>query len=287
MYCAMTPSHSPAPDSPRHRFFRHYAADPHFNMGFDEWMFRYCHQHAGTVLARLYAWRVGTITFGLNQRQRTAYDADRLGDTPVIRRATGGRAVYHDPSEVTYAIAVNPHDSPLKTLGGSVSATYARLADALQLFLSRLGMVAEIVAGSQPQAARPEVFHKAPCFASSARRELVAEGRKIIASAQRQVDGVVLQHGSIKLAGLAAHPALGMIAAEASDADLQQIEDKEFDRLAGHFRASVEAGLGVRFDTGGVVSEEQTAIDAVVAWVRKNPLARRDPIKQTTSAKSL
>ncbi|MCK4573421.1 MAG: hypothetical protein KAU36_03575, partial [candidate division Zixibacteria bacterium] len=88
-------------------FHNHFAAGPHFNMAFDEWLFARACESPGSIMLRLYSWRPGAITFGFNQKEQTAVDCERLNGTPLIRRVTGGRALYHDPSELTYAIAVN------------------------------------------------------------------------------------------------------------------------------------------------------------------------------------
>ncbi|MBU0985172.1 MAG: hypothetical protein KKA42_14955 [candidate division Zixibacteria bacterium] len=258
-------------------FYRHYAADPYFNMAFDEWMYAQVVTHPGSLLLRAYTWRTGTITFGYNQRQETALDFDRLGETPVIRRVTGGRAVYHDRSELTYAIALNPHGPGFESLAGSVAVTSRRYADALAHFLEGVGLEAQVVARSSSENARPEVFHKAPCFASAARNELKAAGRKVVASAQKQQGGILLQHGSIKLDGLVSHPALPVAATVHSGAS-PALDQRRFAVLADLFRTRLGEALGVVF-------VEQTASEGSfadhTARVKKNALVRRDPIKQS------
>ncbi len=262
-------------------FFRHYAADPYFNMAFDEWMLGCALESPGAMLLRLYTWRVGTITFGVNQRKDTALDFSKAGDTPVIRRVTGGRAVYHDVSELTYSIAVNPFSHDRENLAGSVSATYRVIAEALRGFLSELGLESELVGRSSPENALPDVFHKAPCFESVARNELVSGGEKIIASAQRQVKGVILQHGSIKLTGLAGHPALNGIGAFDATPP-QTLAEERFDALAARFPGAVGRELGVTLAVAEVSGDCAKAVDRLTQVVQENPLSRRDIVKQTT-----
>jgi len=105
-------------------FYRHCAADPFFNTAFDEMMLDFVLGRPDVILLRLYTWMPGTITIGLNQEMERALDVSRLGNTPLIRRVTGGRAVYHDPTELTYAVAVNPEGSGLEAWRGSISDVY-------------------------------------------------------------------------------------------------------------------------------------------------------------------
>ncbi len=262
-------------------FFNHYAADPYFNMAFDEWMLGCALAAPGAMMLRLYTWRVGTITFGVNQREDTALDFSKTGDTPVIRRITGGRAVYHDISELTYSIVVNPFRRDREKLAGSVSTTYRAIAEALRGFLGELGLASELVARSSPENAHPHVFHKAPCFESVARNELVSGGEKIVASAQRQVKGVILQHGSIKLTGLASHPALNGI--DTDEAAPPQVLTKErFDDLASRFPGAVGSGLGVTFTAAEVSGDCVKAVNTLAQAVSGNSLLRRDIVKQTS-----
>ncbi len=267
-------------------YYTHFAADPYFNMAFDEWLFSRALSRPGAVYVRLYSWLPGAITFGYNQRRETALDFSRLGDTPVIRRVTGGRAVYHDVSELTYAIALNPHSDELRRLAGSVSATYRYLSGALQAFLGRLDIAAALVSRSSPENGRPDFFHKAPCFASASRYELLTGGRKIVASAQKQSRGVVLQHGSIKISGLAPHPALSATPGEAAG-ELQPLSEERFERAARLFPEAVGESLGVRFRHVEVSAQEYRGLEIMRQAVMKNWSERRDPVKQTGFPNSL
>lgn len=267
-------------------FFRHHAADPFFNMAFDECMLALALSRPGALLLRLYSWQPGAITFGYNQRRDTALDFGRVGDTPVIRRITGGRAVYHDVSELTYSIAVNPHTAGRAGLGGTTAAIYRRLSQSIAIFLESIGISSELVARSSPENSRPDFFHKAPCFASSARHEIISEGRKLVASAQRQIQGVILQHGSIKVSGLATHPALGP-ALPGSRSDLQPLEKKQFEVFAQAFAETMGAELGVVFESVNELPGMASNLKERVCEVTKNALERRDMIKQTTGPNSL
>ncbi len=134
---------------------------------------------------RIYEWSAPTLSVGYLQDT-----APFLGSgVPLVRRITGGRAILHD-NEVTYALIV-PSGDPLHEQG--VHAPYAAVSLAIILALGEFGLEAEFARPESPRAYRKS----AACFASSARHEVLVNGRKIAAGAQRRVKGGVLLHGSI------------------------------------------------------------------------------------------
>lgn len=259
-------------------FYAHFAASPHFNMAFDEWLLAEAMARPGSLFLRLYSWRPGTITFGYNQRQESALDWSRVGETPVIRRVTGGRALFHDPSELTYSIAVNTKDPGSPKLAGSLSAVSAELARALGHFLEAQGIQASYERQSSPENALPAFFHKAPCFASSAKYELKAGGRKVVASAQKRLGDALLQHGSIKVAGLAKHPALDM---DSQDDNLEPLTESLFGQQAELFRQEMGKGLGVEFAPAACEERWDAGLRERLEMVSAMPLGRREFIKQS------
>ena len=110
---------------------------------------------------------------------------------PVVRRPTGGQAVWHE-HELTYAVA-----APIAMLGSLRSAyreIHARLAAALR----SLGADAVLATARRPNGptARP-----ASCFAAPVGGEILVRGRKLVGSAQVRRGDAFLQHGSILLDG--------------------------------------------------------------------------------------
>ncbi len=267
-------------------FYSHFKGDPFFNMAFDEHLLARSLELPGCLFLRLYSWSPGTITFGNNQRESTALDWDRIGETPVIRRVTGGRAIFHDEGEITYSIVVNGlgQESPL--LSGSVSTVSANLADALARFLESLGIQSAYARQSAPENAQPAFFHKAPCFASHARYELMTGGRKIIASAQKRLSDSILQHGSIKLQGLARHPALDGDVDRIADLG-QALTEERFRQLAAQFRLVMGVSLGVEFVDAGDRTTADDGLQMRLTEVRANSIARREILKQSAPASSL
>jgi lipoate-protein ligase A len=104
----------------------------------------------------------------------------------VVRRPTGGRAILHD-REITYSVTA-PVDE-----GVPLRETYERINRILCSGLSRLGVFVEAAARSE----RAHVPSIRPCFETPAEGELVADGAKLVGSAQWRDGGALLQHGSI------------------------------------------------------------------------------------------
>ena len=163
------------------------------NMAIDETLFESV-QAGGRPVLRLYHWNPPCLSLGRNQvadRSIAARAAAR--GAQVVRRPTGGLAVYHD-REVTYAV-IGP-----VTLLGRPREAYARINRALVAAIRGLGAPATLAAGAR-RAAAPATSAGLPCFAAAAAGEVMVRDRKLVGSAQRCVAHVILQHGSILLDG--------------------------------------------------------------------------------------
>lgn len=265
----------------RARCYTHFALDPHHNMAVDETLFAHALETPGFVALRLYTWRPGGITFGTNQRVEKAVDHDALDGTALIRRVTGGRALYHDESELTYAVVVNTADLGDCRLGGSVAQSSAQIAQAITRFLARQGTASQYLRHTVQADRRPSFFHTAPCFASAARHEIVAGTRKIVASAQRRVGSALLQHGSIKIAGVAYHAALdGPECPGNRERDLHPVTAHELQSHAALFFEELGRFLGLACERAELSRREEEAVKKRRLIVEKIPVERRDIIKQ-------
>ena len=264
--------------------FTHWAADPFYNMAFDEAMLEDAIAHPGAFLVRLYTWRPGAITIGLNQVAGRAVDLEQVGTTPIVRRATGGRALYHDESELTYSFALNLQGTEWEGMTGSVAAVYRELAEFLRKFLEGLGRKAVVERGVVRSEPRPDTVDTPPCFASSARYELKAGGKKVVASAQRQIGSAVLQHGAVKLFGIADHPALP---GAGSDGErLPALTRNQFDAFVLEFGAR----LAERWPQRELIHSDPARLPQLethLDTVRKSPLTRRDCFEQSSTPKGL
>jgi len=267
-------------------YYVHPAGEPHFNMAFDEYLLARVVQHPETIALRVYTWGEGTITIGFNQTPEKAVDFAGVGRTPLIRRITGGRAVYHDGCELTYAIALNLANESFADWARKVGVAYLQIAKGLQAFLNDLGLDARIIRGSPAGGTQPVSGRIKPCFESVARYELIAERAKIVASAQRQVGDGLLQHGSIKLHGVAFHPALAGTGQQDCSVG-QPLGRKRLECYASKMAGALGAALGVIFTARSQSCECPEALAQRIDLVRSKPLAKRHPIEQSSFVNSL
>lgn len=137
--------------------------------------------HSGGAFLRLYRWDPPTLSIGRNQ-------PDVFTEVPVVRRPTGGQAVWHE-HEVTYAVA-----API-ALFGSLRKAYCAIHTRIAAALRSLGVDAVLAPAVRPSG-RP-----AACFAAPAGGEILVSGRKLVGSAQVRRGDALLQHGSILLDG--------------------------------------------------------------------------------------
>ncbi len=146
----------------------------------------------GAIAIRLYRWSPPCLSLGRNQPAARRYDRERLAAQwiDVVRRPSGGGAVYHD-DELTYSISL-----PARALGGP-RVTFRTVHAAITHGLRALGLPVEPWRGAR----RRRALSSAPCFAQAAEGELVVEGRKLVGSAQVRIGPALLQHGSILLGG--------------------------------------------------------------------------------------
>jgi lipoate-protein ligase A len=146
----------------------------------------------GLPVLRLYQWSPPAVSLGRHQPLEDL-DVERLAadGIDVVRRPTGGRAILHW-NELTYCAVV-----PLE--GRSLREVYLFLNLGIVTGLRALGVDAELTSAESDFRAAYEHPSAIPCFATSARNEIHARGRKLVGSAQRRYGGTVLQHGSILL----------------------------------------------------------------------------------------
>ncbi|HEY7192444.1 MAG TPA: hypothetical protein VH439_01800 [Gemmatimonadales bacterium] len=144
---------------------------------------------SGRAYLRLYRWDPPTLSIGRNQRLAIQ------PRVPVVRRPTGGKAVWHD-REVTYAVA-----GPIVTFG-SLRDAYCQIHTRLAKAMRSLGVDASL-APLRP-AVRPS-DGPTSCFSAPVGGEILAAGKKLVGSAQVRRGDAFLQHGSILLAGSQRH----------------------------------------------------------------------------------
>jgi len=158
------------------------------NMAIDQTLLERA-ERLGESWLRLYRWEPHCLSFGRHEPATRRYDVDRISrlGLDLVRRPTGGRAVWHG-REVTYALA-----APTSRFG-SLQAAYLEIHRMLADALERLGVQVSVA-----PAVRTAPLDAGACFAQPAGGELVVAGRKVVGSAQYRQGTALLQHGSILL----------------------------------------------------------------------------------------
>src|SRR3989440_10124363 len=174
-----------------YRFLNTGFQDAALNMAIDESI--HIHHLNGSVppTLRVFRWRQPSISLGRFQSIEREIESGRCQQLGValVRRPTGGRAVYHR-DEFTYSIVIGKrHGVP-----AGVVAAYAYLAQGLIAALQSLGVSA--VLSDEHVSKHPS----AACFASSTQADLTSNGFKLVGSAQVWKDDALLQQGSLPLA---------------------------------------------------------------------------------------
>lgn len=143
------------------------------NMAIDESVMRSVASGKAPPTFRLYGWRPPAVSIGYFQSLREEVDlvACSRSGVDIVRRITGGGAVYHD-DEVTYS-AIVPHG--WKSIPESIPESYKFLCGGIIRGLRKLGVDAHF----------------------QGLNDITVEGRKVSGNAQTRRLGVILQHGTV------------------------------------------------------------------------------------------
>lgn len=146
-----------------------------FNMGLDMAILDAVASGESLPTLRFYGWKPPAISLGYFQSvdEEINLEACRERGVDVVRRITGGGAVFHD-AEVTYSIGI-PEGHPLAS--PSIPASYKILCQGIIDGLALLGIAAEF----------------API------NDILVGGKKISGNAQTRRNHCIFQHGTIML----------------------------------------------------------------------------------------
>lgn len=124
---------------------------------------------------RFYRWQPSAVSIGYFQslEDEINVEACEAAGVDIIRRRTGGGAVYHDyEGEITYSVIV-----PEKDFGMGITESYHEICGWIVRSLARVGIESE--------------------FKPINDIIVSASGKKISGNAQTRRGGVILQHGTI------------------------------------------------------------------------------------------
>lgn len=145
--------------------------DAFLNMAIDEAVAEHVGKEAVLPTIRFYRWRPSAISIGYFQSLQQEVDQERCRElgVDVVRRRTGGGAVYHD-KELTYSVI-----APEALLPKGITESYHVIC----------GWVIKGLANASITGTFKPI------------NDIIVNGKKISGNAQTRRDGVVLQHGTI------------------------------------------------------------------------------------------
>ncbi|MEM2972431.1 MAG: biotin/lipoate A/B protein ligase family protein [Candidatus Bathyarchaeia archaeon] len=149
------------------------------NMAVDEAILTAKMQGLAPNTLRLYCWKPSAVSIGKFQKVQDEVQMEncRRYGVDVVRRITGGGAVYHDAEgEITYSVVADKRELQTDNIGEIYRRIYAGIVEGLKI----LGVKAD--------------FHEGDAETSP---NLTVNGKKISGSAQSHKKNAVLQHGTV------------------------------------------------------------------------------------------
>ena len=233
--------------TPQWRLLRHGARSAAENMAIDEAILRHVGKGPSGPTLRFYRWDPSAVSIGYFQgiEQEVDLEACERAGMDVVRRLTGGGAVYHDyRGEITYSLVV-----PLGYPGipARVVDSYRLLCDGLVRGLQRLGLSATF----------------API------NDIVVKGRKISGNAQTRRYGGILQHGTL-LCSVNPHVMFSLLKVpneKMRDKLIAGVEERvtsierelgriDYDHIVEALIAGFREALGIELSAGDLTPEE-------------------------------
>lgn len=163
----------------------------YYNMAMDEAIVKLRSEERSPDTLRFYKWDVPTISLGYFQKVHSEIDVDYcLGKGyKIVRRPTGGRAVFHN-HELTYSY-ITGKGNPL--ILKDVIESYRMISKGLLKGLNLLG----VPATTSHKGGGIKAFDSSACFDTPSWYEIVIDNKKLIGSAQTRIKEGLLQHGSL------------------------------------------------------------------------------------------
>lgn len=225
-----------------------WVADCYTQMATDEAIAEACGKGLSPSTIRLYRWNPSAVSLGYFQSLEDEVDTEacrRLG-VDIIRRVSGGGAVFHDYNgEITYSL-ITPEDDP--KIPRDIDQSYAVICKGIVRALDSLGLQAEF---------KPI-------------NDIAVSGRKISGNAQTRRYGAVLQHGTVLVDfdPKTMFTVLKVSQEKISDKLIKQVEERvttirrelrsqtSFDQVRDALVSGFEDALSVHLLPGSITSHE-------------------------------
>ncbi len=153
-----------------------------------------CFQTGDAPILRLYGWSPAAISLG---RFQCAADISPPEGAVLVRRVSGGAALFHRSDEVTYSVIAE-----YQLFGGrGPKKAYHRIHEIVRAAVGSLTTAnAETPRTSKPsRTPAGDASRSGLCFDLATDYDLCVDGHKLVGSAQRRRGGAFLQHGSLPL----------------------------------------------------------------------------------------
>ncbi|MBI2659278.1 lipoate--protein ligase family protein [Candidatus Woesearchaeota archaeon] len=121
---------------------------------------------------RFYRWNNSSVSIGAYQNPKEInLDACKKHNVGIVRRMTGGRAVFHDKADFTYSVI-----APIRVFNYSIENAYREICSWIINALDDLGIKAAL----------------------ESKNDIVVNGKKISGNAAKAMEkGIYLQHGTL------------------------------------------------------------------------------------------
>jgi len=162
------------------------------NMAIDEALLLLADKGIIPPTLRFFGWTPATLSLGYFQKAEQVVnlpECQKRG-VGVVRRMTGGGALLHD-QEVTYSF-IWPHGE--EAIPANIRGSYYEILTAFKRGLAEsLGVETQLARDAKTQGREAFCLTRETCY------DLLVEGKKLVGSAQRRLEGAALQHGSVLL----------------------------------------------------------------------------------------
>lgn len=224
------------------------------NMAIDEAVMLARAQELVPNTIRIYRWNPASVSLGYFLKINEVVDIEECKSRgiDIVRRISGGGAVYHSQNEITYSVVIKQNDPILPK---DLVEVYKKLSQAIIDVSLKLGLQANFEPG-----------HPGVC------PNMVVGGRKISGNAQARKRGVILQHGTMLLdCDLEVMSRVLKIPYDLIDAKVTtlkreldihrlpstEITGKETQGLVNMLRKGFEGSLGIKLANGNLIQFEE------------------------------
>ena len=141
------------------------------NMAIDESILESISKNKSLPTIRFYKWKNNSVSVAANQNEdEIDLGLCRKNNIDVVRRITGGRAVFHDKADFTYSVI-----APIKFFDNSINNAYSEICFWIMNALHDLGIKSKL----------------------ENRNDIMVGGKKISGNAAKLIGKIYLQHGTL------------------------------------------------------------------------------------------